>query len=55
MLRFPHRRAPWLTARYWFFNNLLDKRFINPATTEYFVSESIGRVFFWTQRAPRST
>jgi len=23
MLRFPHRRAPWLTARYWFFNNLL--------------------------------
>jgi hypothetical protein len=24
MLRFPHRRAPWLTARYWFFNNLLN-------------------------------
>ena len=22
MLRFPRRRAPWLTARYWFFNTL---------------------------------
>jgi hypothetical protein len=24
MLRFPRRRAPWLTARHWFFNSLLD-------------------------------
>jgi hypothetical protein len=25
MLRFPRRRAPWLTARYWFFNSLLEQ------------------------------
>jgi hypothetical protein len=23
MLRFPDRRARWLTARYWFFNTLI--------------------------------
>src|SRR5512147_1661693 len=24
VLRFPRRRAPWLTARYWLFDSLLD-------------------------------
>jgi hypothetical protein len=26
MLRFPRRRAPWLTARYWLFNSLSGPR-----------------------------